>query len=233
MSRGKYSDDTNYSSSSDANSISSDDEENELIDPMKFFNQKELCYYKKINDFYKLCPFENIEKMIDIIEGRSKMSLRVLDWFVTKFSKKKIDCGLNNNDESFDVRISYKSQLKSYKKRYFDPFRRRKKFLYHFVVDDKSIITTLGQLNFFKWAFTNNILIYVEKNLKHIGKEMNISNKEEKNKKKEKIKICSDENKDIKLKKGTVIKNENVDNIKINATKIIKDGEMQIILTFD
>jgi len=232
MLKKKYSEDSEFTNSSsvDSSELESEesDDEKEIIDPVKFFNIKELCYYKKINDYYKVCLSDNIEKMINIIEGKSQISLRILDWFVTKYSKKKIDCGINNNDDSFDVRISYKSQLKSYKKRYFDPFRRRKKFMYHFTINDKSIITTLGQLNFFKWAFSNNILIYVEKNLKQISKEMNLSNKEEKKKKKDKIKNISDD-KSIKSKKN----NEKLETIKINTTKVINVDDMQIILKFD
>jgi hypothetical protein len=163
------------------------------IDPEKFFLKKEFCYYKKIHKYYKSCSAKNIDKLIEIISGKSKLSLRILDWFVTKYSKKKIDCGININNEPLDVRISYKSQLKSYKKKYFDPFRRYKKFIYTFSVTDKTIVTTIGQLNFFKWVFTTNILHFVEKNLKIISKEMNLSNKDEKIKKE--IKSKSDKTK--------------------------------------
>ena len=217
------------------------------IDPVNFFTVKELCYYKTIDKFYKICSNENITKMIDIIDGKSNISLRILDWFVTKYSKKKIDCYTNKEAEIFDVRISYKSQLKSYKKRYFDPFRRRKKFVYYF--NNTYINTTLGQLNFFKWAFSNNILIYVDKNLKHISKEMNIANKEDKKKKNLKIDSSKD-SKDSKdsiedkiITKTTKIKHnhqikissedDSIDNIKINAIKTTENDEINIILKFD
>ena len=194
-------------------------DKSEEIDPIEFFTVKELCYYKLIDKYFKKCDNENIKKMIDIINGTSVISLRVLDWVVTKFSKKKIDVK-KNNIEMFDVRISYRSQLKSYKKRYFDPFRRRKKFIYHFNDDESnSISTTLGQLNFFKWAFINNVIIYVEKNLEYIGKEMNLSNKEEKHKKKQKENKKSD--------------TESKGSVKINAVKKITDDEVQITLIFD
>ena len=230
--------DTESSSSIDQNEVITD------IDPVKFFSVKELCYYKMIEKFFKQCSDENISKMIDIIDGKSNISLRILDWFVTKYSKKRIDCGSAKDTEIFDVRISYKSQLKSYKKRYFDPFRRRKKFIYHFEGEDhshKSINTTLGQLNFFKWAFINNIIVYVEKNLKQISKEMNQSNKEDKDKKKKKIKEGkekSDEEKKVKKINKTKTKksssdSENTGNVKINAIKTTDNDEVQIVLKFD
>lgn len=209
------------------------------IDPVTFFSVKELCYYRMVKKFFATCESERITQMIDIVEGKSDMSLRVLDWFVTKYSKKRIDCGQSKDADMFDVRISYKSQLKSYKKKYFDPFRRKKKFNYHFE-NGQIMKTTLGQLNFFKWAFSNNIVIYVDKNLKQVIKEMKLSNKEadKKNKVKKEPKKKKKESSDERLTKTKkakkIIDNDNNSgNIKINSTKINKDGEIHLTLVFD
>ena len=45
--------------------------------------------YNRINDFYKM---ENktqsqIKKLTDILEGKSNLSLRIIDWFVTNYAK--------------------------------------------------------------------------------------------------------------------------------------------------
>lgn len=215
-----------------------DDNTKHDINPVDFFSVKELCYYKMIDKYFQACQAENIDKMINIIEGNSSISLRVLDWFVTKYSKKRIE-STQNNGEAFDVRISYKSQLKSYKKRYFDPFRRRRKFNYYFESDKKKcIVTTLGQLNFFKWAFTNNILVYVEKNLKQIGKEMNLANKEDKKKKKQKndevVKKKVEEKISNKVNEKTRKSSDTSSNSSSNdAIKKNENGEVQIVLSFD
>ena len=79
-------------------------------------------------------------------------------------------------------RSSYKAQLKSFKKRYFDPFRRKKKFVYNFGTHNKDIITTLGQLNFFKWALENKVVDYIEENYETIEKDMNNRNSTSKRK---------------------------------------------------
>lgn len=208
------------------------------INPVTFFSVKELCYYRMVKKFFSTCNSETISQMIDIVEGKSDMSLRVLDWFVTKYSKKRIDCGHSKDVDMFDVRISYKSQLKSYKKKYFDPFRRKKKFNYYF---DNGLVmkTTLGQLNFFKWAFTNNIVLYVDKNLKQVIKEMKLSNKEidKKNKVKKDInKKKKKDQSDEKLVKTKKIKKNNdndSNNIKISTSKLNKDGEIHLTLVFD
>ena len=159
------------------------------IDLKTFFSVKEICYYKQIDKFFQNYNPNSVIQMIDIIESRSPISLRILDWFVTKYSKKRIDCSFNKEDNDiFDVKMCYKSQLKAFKKRYFDPFRRRKKFRYYFenIKNNpvNNVYTTLGQLNFFKWAFANGIILYVDKNLKLISREMNMANKEDKRRKK-------------------------------------------------
>ena len=72
---------------------------------------------------------------------------------------------------------SYKSQLKAYSKKRFDPFCRRDRLL--FKIDDKSSIeTTIGQLNFFKWAISNLIIDYIEINKQDIENDMNLSLKQ-------------------------------------------------------
>lgn len=150
------------------------------------FTLIEKMYYKRINKFIKnnLTKEQRIE-MVNIINEESEVSLRILDWFVTKYSQNGIE--LTRPDNTLvNIYISYKSQLKTYKKKIFDPFRRSKrKFLY--VYDGKKTIkTTLGQLNFFTWAFSNNIVDYVKNNLEFLNTEMIVSNKLEKEKKKNK-----------------------------------------------
>ena len=95
------------------------------------FKKKEIYSYNRIDNFYRHCDQKYILKMIDIINGSSPISLRILDWFVTRFSNKK-KILINVGEEIIDVHISYKAQLKSYKKKYFDPFKRHAKFTYHF-----------------------------------------------------------------------------------------------------
>lgn len=209
------------------NSIQDGTQEN-FIDYSKKFTKKEIYYLKMIKDFYNNCDSSYISKMISIVDGNSNISLRILDWFVTRYShKKKIIINLKNNDEIFDVHISYKAQLKSYKKRYFDPFKRsskkREKFTVNFgeYENIKQIFdTTIGQLNFFRWAISNKIIDYVEKNYVEIAKEMNISNKEDKRRKKDKQQL-----------KQIAMTTKNKVNIKID--KHTDQSDVKIILTFD
>jgi hypothetical protein len=127
----------------------------------------------KLQEYYK--QKDHFQKIYDI-SMNPKVSLRVVDWFVTNYSKKKnivYDIQTKEKTIQFNVFTSYKSQLKSYSKRYFDPFCRRQRIQLSY--KDKEIVTTIGQLNFFQWAISNNILDYIYQNYGSIDEDMNKS----------------------------------------------------------
>jgi hypothetical protein len=201
---------TNASDSdNDSDSSSSDDDEKAKIPTIKEMKptSKEIYFFNNINKYFVKIDNKKINVMLNIINGCSLISLRLLDWFVTRYAKKeKISYDLKNA-ERFNVHISYKSQLKSYKKRYFDPFRRRKKFLY--TVGNVNLVTTIGQLNFFKWIFLNDVVEYVEKHFEKISKAMITSNKEDKERKNNSKKNNKEE-KDEKIQKNKISEKSNI-----------------------
>jgi hypothetical protein len=172
------------------------------------FTEKEIYRYKALDKYFKNVGDVKIIEMINIINGKSDISLRLLDWFVTQYCKMnkvtyRLTSHITNKEEDYDnynddfhVYISYKAQLKTYNKKRFDPFRRNKKFYYPCKITnpvacgmDKDVVsikleTTLGQLQFFKWAFDNEIVLYVKKNFDKISKSMLVSNKTDKVKEK-------------------------------------------------
>lgn len=187
---------TESDNTNNTNNTNNTEEICENFDPITFFKTpKQLCYFKMIHSFFKKCPVEIINKMVDIINLESVISLRVLEWVVTKSGKKTVNIKIRDNDYN-SVNIMYKAQLKTYKKKNFDPFRRDRKFYYEYDRNDltKKVLTTLGQLNFFKWAIQNGILECVEKNYDEINSAMIKYNKEEKVKKikkKKKVEIIT------------------------------------------
>ena len=183
---------------------------------------KESLLLQSLYKYYQ--EDNNIDRIIPIVTGNAKVSLRVLDWFVTNYSKKfDVIYQLKKNLESvrFNVYQDYKNKLKSYNKRFFDPFcRQNKKNLTNKIAfkynDDKYIITTIGQLNFFRWAIRNNVISYVEQNLELINNDMNKEN----NIKREKTKKDIKENNVQRYKINTTIdfgsSNRNI-SLKLNA----------------
>ena len=132
---------------------------------------------------------ENITKLLEVIEVNNKISLRIIDWFVTNYSKKNnifytiyktphevktFESNGNTIYKQFNTYHSYKSQLKSYSKKKFDPFCRRKRIEFKYD-EGKMIETTVGQLNFFKWAIDNLIIDYILDNYSNIEADMTSS----------------------------------------------------------
>jgi hypothetical protein len=127
----------------------------------------------------------NIERAMPIIEGKSEISLRLIDWFITNYSKKHntiITKNVNGNVVHLNVFLSYRSQLKSYSKTYFDPFRRRDRVRF-FYESETSIDTTIGQLNMFRWILANDVLDYISENKDRIEDDMVSTQKENQKKK--------------------------------------------------
>jgi hypothetical protein len=108
--------------------------------------------------FYSSHP--EIDKVIEYLTGDAPLSLRIIDWFVTKYSRKNfVRYQLNNQD--FIVYASYKGQLKAYSKQYFDPNCRRERIMFK-IPGQEQFLTTVGKLNFFRWALESKILDYIK-----------------------------------------------------------------------
>ena len=131
---------------------------------------------KSQESFYEIV--ENILLFLQIVTSESIISIRLIDYFVTKYAKlNKISYKLkeNNIENTFNVYLSYKQQLKAFQKKHFDPFSRGDRIPYF--MNDSCIITTIGQLNFFKWFISKKVYEYVLANYNAIENDMNKKNK--------------------------------------------------------
>ena len=129
--------------------------------------------------FYKQNNY--LDRMLSIINGESNISLRIVDWFVTNYSKKNFTIYSLSNGNRFKVYVDYKLKLRAYSKKRFDPFCRWDRIVIPYK-DEHSIQTTIGQLNFFKWAIENEVIEYIEQNYYDIENDMNSRNSTSKNK---------------------------------------------------
>ena len=160
-----------------------------------------------LNKFYQDNKYK--ECIIDILEGEGKISLRIIDWFVTNYAKKhnieyliktkvnspkkshtlkknQLNSKLSKKDLSkytsahkqINIFLSYKSQLRAYSKKQFDPFCRRNRIDFYFN-ETQYITTTVGQLNFFRWAIQNNVIDYILNNYSDIENDMNENTKKQ------------------------------------------------------
>lgn len=133
---------------------------------------------KKLVEFYSYSI--NLEQLLTILVKKSKVSLRILDWFVTTYAKEyKVSYNIIHQARSkrFCIYDSYKAQLKAFHKRLFDPFCRGRRIYFEYC-DGCEIETTVGQLNFFKWCIQNKVLEYVETNITRIIQHMALNSKQ-------------------------------------------------------
>ena len=181
---------------------------------------------KNLMEFYK--TRENIDKMMSIINGESKISLRIVDWFVTNFAKKYYtvyDLPIKRINGTIDITRfkvynDYKLKLKAYSKRRFDPFCRWERISIPYD-DEKYMETTIGQLNFFKWAIENKIVDYIKDNYDAIENDMNARNSTSKNKK---SLDSQDDNSKTRKKR---------EELSVSACKCIKKESVKIIVKFN
>jgi len=115
----------------------------------------------------------DLDKLIPILKGEGDISLRLIDWFVTNYAK-KYHVSYMLSDQEFIVYLNYKSQLKAFSKKMFDPFCRRERILFQCGTYEP-FETTVGQLNFFRWAFEKDILGYIRTHLIDIIREEKLS----------------------------------------------------------
>ncbi len=179
---------------------------------------------KNLMVFYNTADNDNLDDMLRIITGESKISLRIVDWFATNYAKKYytlyvIDQTMDNVVRRFKVYDDYKLKLKAYSKRRFDPFCRWDRISIPYR-DGKCIETTIGQLNFFKWALENKVVDYIEKNYETIEKDMNNRNSTSKRKE---LLLVGDNSKTRKKR----------EELSVSATKSIKKEKVEIVVQFN
>lgn len=120
-------------------------------------------------EWYNFEP-SRVEKFIQIVERNNGLSLRVIDWLVTNYSK-TTSIVIEDNGVPRDLYRDYHKYLSAYNKKNMDPFARRKKISV-VIFGNKTRRSTVGQLNFFRWFLGNNLVGYLETNKETIEGHM-------------------------------------------------------------
>ena len=193
----------------------------------KQVNTQKQLLLDNLMGFYK--TKENLTKMMNVINGESKISLRIVDWFVTNYAKKyytvyeipQIIHGLPSETQTvrFKVYNDYKLKLKAYAKKNFDPFCRWERITIPYD-NDNYMETTIGQLNFFKWAIESKIIDYIHNHYQEIESDMNTRNSTSKRL----IPIDKEDNGKTRKKR---------EELSISACKCIKKEDVKIIVKFN
>ena len=182
----------------------------------QYVNSQNELLLVKLMEYYK--KDNNLQKMLTIINGESQISLRIVDWFSTNYAKKNYTVYSLQNGNRFKVYNDYKLKLKAYSKRRFDPFCRWERINIPYK-ENTYIQTTIGQLNFFKWALENQVIDYIEKHYASIEQDMNKRNSTSK-----RNNINNTSNAKTRKKR---------EELSVSAVKSIKKEDVEIVVRFD
>jgi len=182
---------------------------------MTSYTTQNSLLLKNLMSFYE--QGNNLELMLGIINGESAISLRIVDWFATNYAKQRFTVYSLSTGRRFKVYNDYKLKLRAYSKKRFDPFCRWDRITIPYK-EGKSIQTTIGQLNFFKWALENEVVKYIEENYADIEKDMNSRNSTSK-----------------RRTGGSAAKKtrKRREELSVSASKSIKHEKVEIIVKFD
>jgi len=100
---------------------------------------------------------ENNKQLCDILQRKTGVSLRNLEWYITIYAK-NINLAYDTPNGKFSVHVAYKSSLVGYSKKLFDPFCRTERITF------KGLTTTVAQLNFIRWCIKNSIIDHMREN---------------------------------------------------------------------
>ena len=170
-----------------------------LLEPLKDF------YSNKKNLELLVLILNNKNSNIISISDHKKISLRLIDWFVTNYCKKyKISIQIKKSKKVHFISIydSYKSNLKAFSKKAFDPFRRKEKIFLNYDNKDKNskVFKIVFAEKPIKKNNYNDIYAYIKDNKKNIENDMISSQKENNIKKLDKKNLIT---KVIKNKDGS------------------------------
>lgn len=137
-----------------------------------------MKFYKKSNTISQIAP---------IIERKSKISLRIIDWFVNTYAKEKSLALPTYHKKTGKIKNhvyiwnSYKNTLRSFHGEYFEIYKRSDIITLEYsktkIDDPQRLDTTLAQLNFFKWALEHDIIQYIQENFNLLGPKLYISDR--------------------------------------------------------
>ena len=132
---------------------------------------------------YTPCIAEDVLK--PLLTQSSTVSLRALDWAVTNWAKEHNVVCTAVTGGTTNVHHAYLSALSHWKRRLFDPFRRRDRVQVR--IGGELLETTLGQANYALWCYQTGVLSYVMGHRDEIEAHMNAAAQRQKRERREAI----------------------------------------------
>lgn len=125
---------------------------------------------------------DRVQQFSDIVKHKNGLSLRIIDWLITNFSK-NISVSIKTDLDTLPIDLyrDYHKNLSAHNKKNFDPFARRRRICI-VLFGNEQRFSTIGQLNFFRWFISKNLCEFVIEKKPIIEKHMRESEKISKSK---------------------------------------------------
>ena len=188
---------------------------------------------------------QNMGKLLPFLRNKTKISRRFIEWFISVYAMENNVVWVLNDSEYFDVYLDYQAQMDEYTKQRFDPFGRkwRKKKrkdgtyvqVYHgihfYYSDDEYIVTTVAQLNFFKWFIEKSVLDYLIDNYEELLKQKELYQSKKKTTKKRRASSKGKSSKKQQQRSGS--KRQTDRKVRVRAMKRVTKRNVEVLVSFD
>jgi len=135
------------------------------------YNRKRNELLKTLIAYYTPSKFSIIH---DILIGEDALTMSIINFTVINYAIMYDACITLVNKKGINEYIyitrSYLSQLDEHRKQCFDAFCRKPKILFEYE-PNKTIVTSVSQLNFYKWVIEIGLLEYIRENYENINIE--------------------------------------------------------------
>ena len=149
----------------------------------RFYFQDAAVHLRQKQRLREICSFFDEEAvvrelLVPIARQEYSISLRLLDYTMTNWAKKTTIMLSAGSATPWALFSLYKDWLRFYRRRGFDPFRRRERIFFDAPAEGggspgvEQLETTVAQLNFLRWAKIYGILDYVLLHKKEIEEDM-------------------------------------------------------------
>ena len=135
----------------------------------KRISRKEEVLLLSILEWYN-SDSDRVKQFTDVVKHKNGLSLRIIDWLITNFSK-KVSVPIETRGIPGDLYRDYHKNLSAHNKKNFDPFARRQRICILMFGKERRF-STIGQLNFFRWFLQKNLCSFLIENKPMIEKHM-------------------------------------------------------------
>ncbi len=136
---------------------------NYVAEEDKRISRKDEVLLRSVLDWYNSGPGgSRVQRFMDVVKHKDGLSLRIIDWLITNFSK-KVSVSIETQGLPGDLHRDYHKNLSAHNKKNFDPFARRQRICV-LVFGKEKRFSTIGQLNFFRWFLQKNLCGFLLEN---------------------------------------------------------------------